>query len=79
MVAAVDGRTLISRWRPADAHKVGLFDQQFEDWLFHALLPLVAYAMLARAPAEQIRPALRRRAPQFSRSTKSISRERFSS
>jgi riboflavin biosynthesis pyrimidine reductase len=27
MVASVDGRTLISRWRPADSHKVGLFDR----------------------------------------------------
>jgi riboflavin biosynthesis pyrimidine reductase len=27
MVASVDGRTLISRWQPADAHKIGLFDR----------------------------------------------------
>ena len=27
MVASVDGRTLISRWRPADSHKTGLFDR----------------------------------------------------
>jgi riboflavin biosynthesis pyrimidine reductase len=30
MVASVDGRTLISRWRPADAHKIGLFDRLHE-------------------------------------------------
>ena len=30
MVASVDGRTLISRWRPKDAHKKGLFDHLHE-------------------------------------------------
>jgi riboflavin biosynthesis pyrimidine reductase len=30
MVASVDGRTLISRWRPADSHKAGLFDRLHE-------------------------------------------------
>ena len=30
MVASVDGRTLISRWRPADAHKIGLFERLHE-------------------------------------------------
>jgi riboflavin biosynthesis pyrimidine reductase len=30
MVASVDGRTLLSRWRPADAHKIGLFDRLHE-------------------------------------------------
>jgi len=30
MVASVDGRTLISRWRPADAPKIGLFDRLHE-------------------------------------------------
>ena len=27
MVASVDGRTLIPRWRPADAHRSGVFDR----------------------------------------------------
>jgi riboflavin biosynthesis pyrimidine reductase len=30
MVASVDGRTLISRWRPAESHKVGSFDRLHE-------------------------------------------------
>jgi riboflavin biosynthesis pyrimidine reductase len=30
MVASVDGRTLLSRRRPADAHKIGLFDRLHE-------------------------------------------------
>jgi riboflavin biosynthesis pyrimidine reductase len=30
MVASVDGRTLIPRWRPADAHRSGLFDRLHE-------------------------------------------------
>jgi riboflavin biosynthesis pyrimidine reductase len=30
MVASVDGRTLISRWRPEDAHTRGLFDRLHE-------------------------------------------------
>jgi riboflavin biosynthesis pyrimidine reductase len=30
MVASVDGRTLISRWRPADSHKIGLFERLHE-------------------------------------------------
>ena len=30
MVASVDGRTLISRWRPEDAHRRGVFDRLHE-------------------------------------------------
>jgi riboflavin biosynthesis pyrimidine reductase len=30
MVASVDGRTLVSRWRPADSHQVGLFERLHE-------------------------------------------------
>ena len=30
MVASVDGRTLIPRWRPADAHRSGVFDRLHE-------------------------------------------------
>src|SRR5215472_16150983 len=30
MVASVDGRILIGRWRPADSHQTGLFDRLHE-------------------------------------------------